>query len=160
MLSRRDLVIRHQGVPLWQNLTFTYSAGELVELARQVNGVSVTLGRVPGWMAKLHRAYVLPDGSPLPWHRHCSGTACSPYPELPTFNPWREAEDAVHARSLILETLRCFVCSPERLIASANAAQAGSWRVLAILCARLTPRTRFLITATVPTLNHPPIQKR
>lgn len=50
MLSCRDLVIRQGGKVLWQNLTFTISAGERVGIHAPSGTGKTTLGRVlAGW---------------------------------------------------------------------------------------------------------------
>ncbi len=70
MLSCRDLVIRQGGKVLWQNLTFTISAGERVGIHAPSGTGKTTLGRV-GRMAKPTAGDVLLDGSPLPLHQYC-----------------------------------------------------------------------------------------
>ncbi len=53
MLSCRDLVIRQGGKVLWQNLTFTISAGERVGIHAPSGTGKTTLGRVPaGWQSR------------------------------------------------------------------------------------------------------------
>lgn len=66
MLSCRDLVIRQGGKVLWQNLTFTISAGEPVGIHAPSGTGKTTLGRVLAGWQKPTAGDVLLDGSPLP----------------------------------------------------------------------------------------------
>lgn len=55
MLSCRDLVIRQGGKVLWQNLTFTISAGERVGIHAPSGTGENNVGARPGRMAKSRR---------------------------------------------------------------------------------------------------------
>ncbi len=70
MLSCRDLVIRQGGKVLWQNLTFTISAGERVGIHAPSGTGKQRWGASAGWQ-KPTAGDVLLDGSPLPLHQYC-----------------------------------------------------------------------------------------
>lgn len=157
MLSCRDLVIRQGGKVLWQNLTFTISAGERVGIHAPSGTGKTTLGRV-GRMAKPTAGDVLLDGSPLPLHQYCPVQLVPQHPEL-TFNPRRSAGDAVRdARQPDPETMRRLHVQPEWLTRRPMQLSGGELARIAILRA-LDPRTRFLIADEMTAQLDPSIQK-
>ncbi|EAA7091135.1 TPA: ATP-binding cassette domain-containing protein [Salmonella enterica] len=158
MLSCRDLVIRQGGKVLWQNLTFTISAGERVGIHAPSGTGKTTLGRVLAGWQKPTAGDVLLDGSPLPLHQYCPVQLVPQHPEL-TFNPWRSAGDAVRdAWQPDPETLRRLHVQPEWLTRRPMQLSGGELARISILRA-LDPRTRFLIADEMTAQLDPSIQK-
>lgn len=158
MLSCRDLVIRQGGKVLWQNLTFTISAGERVGIHAPSGTGKTTLGRVwPDGKADGGRRSA--GRQPVTPASVLSGTACPQHPEL-TFNPRRSAGDAVRdARQPDPETMRRLHVQPEWLTRRPMQLSGGELARIAILRA-LDPRTRFLIADEMTAQLDPSIQKR
>ncbi|WP_323661016.1 ATP-binding cassette domain-containing protein [Pectobacterium versatile] len=158
MLCCHDLVIRQGNKMLWQNLTFSVSAGESLGIYAPSGTGKTTLGRVLAGWQKPTSGHVLLDGKPLPVNNYCPVQLVPQHPEL-TFNPWRSAGDSVHdAWQPDEETIRRLHINPEWLTRRPGQLSGGELARIALLRA-LDPRTRFLIADEITAQLDPAIQR-
>ncbi|MFJ5315275.1 ATP-binding cassette domain-containing protein [Pectobacterium versatile] len=158
MLCCHDLVIRQGNKMLWQNLTFSVSAGESLGIYAPSGTGKTTLGRVLAGWQKPTSGHVLLDGKPLPVNDYCPVQLVPQHPEL-TFNPWRSAGDSVHdAWQPDEETIRRLHINPEWLTRRPGQLSGGELARIALLRA-LDPRTRFLIADEITAQLDPAIQR-
>lgn len=158
MLCCHDLVIRQGDKMLWQNLTFSVSAGESIGIYAPSGTGKTTLGRVLAGWQKPTAGRVLLDGQPLPVNDYCPVQLVPQHPEL-TFNPWRNVGDSVHdAWYPDGETIRRLHINPEWLTRRPGQLSGGELARIALLRA-LDPRTRFLIADEITAQLDPAIQR-
>ncbi|NDO83859.1 peptide ABC transporter ATP-binding protein [Citrobacter sp. NCU1] len=158
MLCCRDLVIRQGNKVLWQDLTFSVSAGERIGIFAPSGTGKTTLGRVLAGWQKPTAGLILLDEKPLPVDQYCPVQLVPQHPEL-TFNPWRNTGDSVHdAWHPDKEIVERLHINAEWLTRRPGQLSGGELARIALLRA-LDPRTRFLIADEITAQLDPAIQR-